>query len=117
MLTPWTATFIALPFLLSTSKIVSLLRGQSLLNELRDRFPEQYLRAGRPSYFVLALWGPEYFRPAGARNFFTHRKYDEVPDVAFATRAAAVRRWQQVESYSLFAYVGVAALYYFVALR
>ena len=45
MLSLFSAAFIALPILLGGSNFVSLLRGLRLLNELRDRFPEMYLRA------------------------------------------------------------------------
>ena len=45
MLLLFSAAFIALPILIGGSNIISFLRGLRLLNELRDRFPEMYLRA------------------------------------------------------------------------
>ena len=104
---PWFIPLLTVMGLCAVTSGVSFVRGQRVLNDLRDRFPVQYDAAGQPSYFVLAAWGKGYWRPVSAANFFRLRRYDLIPDRRFVRRADVVRRWQRVARYATWVMLGL----------
>jgi hypothetical protein len=88
----------------------SFIAGQRVLNELRARFPDEYASNGRPTYLSFAPFGENYWRPISARNFFTHRRYAELPDTAFIERAERVRAWQTRSEYLMWLTCGMGLL-------
>lgn len=88
----------------------SFIAGQRVLNELRVRFPNEYASNGRPTYLSFAPFGENYWRPISARNFFTHRRYAELPDVGFVDRAERVRAWQARSEYLMWLTCGMGLL-------
>lgn len=103
---PYFLMLVAILLLFIVSATVTISRAQRLFRELKAWSPEWYQALGEPSYIVLAIAGPKYFRPAAADNFFRERRYAQLGSPEFTAKAEAIRGWQRWMYYSFFGLAG-----------
>ncbi len=106
-MSPFFFVFVAVVSVFAGTSVVSFVRGQRLLGELRERFPAKYVAVGEPSYLSFAVMGRGFWRPVSAFNFFQLRRYQDLPDPGYIARAESVRGWQQVANYTKWASIGL----------